>query len=318
MSERILKIVFVLSLLIVLSLTGVFTSLEISKKVDSNEVNFNKFSKAKIDEKAQLVSNLNIIEDISTSSEKVVETKIVIPEIKKKVEGPTILLLSDLELDTNIKQFEAAKKWPIASITKLITAKIALDDIPVEAEIIFSKKAIETEGSFIPFIEGEKYSRDDVLRALLMSSNNDAAVALSEYIGEELFISKMNVFIANIGLIDTHFDDVSGLSVRNVSTANDLKSIAREIYFNDPIIFEITRLGTTTIREINSGRELNILNINQFSKSLDFMGGKTGYILESGQNLLAVFIRNNRLILSIVLNTEDRFKETEKLLNYIK
>ena len=208
------------------------------------------------------------------------------------------------------------KVWPIASITKLMTAFVARQVIEPTEEIVIGKEAVAAFGDVGEFGVGEKFKADDLVKAMLISSSNDAAKALAMHYGEAEFVSEMNKVTREIGMSNTNFVDSAGLSPRNLSTANDIGILVRAIWASDPEIFAITRLPTTTIVDIDKGRSRKLYNTNIFAGRRDFLGGKTGQIPDSEGNLVSIFqvpLKSSPVII-VILGAEDRFKETEKIL----
>lgn len=214
------------------------------------------------------------------------------------------VLVKDILAVDPIWYFNADRKWPIASITKLMTAVIALEKIGLETQISISKTAVDTEG-VAGFLEvGKVYTVHQLLETMLRSSSNDAAVALAEHYGWNDFMWAMNAKAQAIGMHNTQFSDSSGLSVLNQSTANDLEKLTLYIFNRHPEIFLLTR--------IKSG------NIHPFVDHPEFLGGKTGFIDEANGNLLSLFNMAGRPILIIVLGSEDRAKDTETLYDRLR
>ena len=130
----------------------------------------------------------------------------------------------------------------------------------------------------------------------------------------------MNARAAAWGMANTHYDDPSGLSSGNQSTADDLLLLAQKIYSDYPKVLAITRTTQATATELGSGTKTLVKSINDFAGEADFIGGKTGYTTIADGNLLSIFKYKNRPILVIVLGTDeaDRFTNTERLFSWFK
>ncbi len=210
------------------------------------------------------------------------------------------------------------KKWPIASLTKLMSALVAREVIPANEKIKIDPEilAIEDIGFAGGFLAGEIYTRYDLEEALLIVSSNVAAEALAKHYGREKFIDTMNNFAYKIGMMNTYFEDPTGLSYKDQSTAEDLNRLVSYILKNAPEIFKLTRTKTGVLYDYKSGKKRNINNINNFTSRADFIGGKTGTTPEAVGNLISLFSRDNgksgRIV--ILLGTEDRYNETNNLL----
>ncbi len=178
---------------------------------------------------------------------------------------------------------------PIASITKLMTAMVVLDSSPnLQAPITISDDDVDyLRGSRSRLHVGSVMMRESALLLALMSSENRAANALARYYpgGMLAFIAAMNVKAQALGMKDTHFDDPTGLTSNNVSTAHDLAKMVVAAY-RYPLIREFTTTSDSTVGI--GGRELAYHNTNPLVKSAAWDVGlsKTGYIHEAGKCLV--------------------------------
>lgn len=213
----------------------------------------------------------------------------------------TAVLVKDLAVAEPLFSLNLQQQWPIASLTKLMTAVIVREKISADAKIKMSEKAIATEGDAGNFMVGQSYTLDVLIHALLKVSSNDAAAALAEFYGEERFVEAMNEKAKMLGMRSTRFFDPTGLSPLNQSTLVDLERLIEYIFYNHQEIFEITREKEG--------------NIHPFAGEPDFLGGKTGFIDEASGNLISLFNHEGRQFLIIVLGSEDRAKDTRELYN---
>lgn len=219
----------------------------------------------------------------------------------------------------NIFELNIQKRWPIASLTKLISSIIAIEEIGINSSADISQKAIDTEGMSGEFIAGETFRVNDLIKAMLMVSSNDAAMALAEKIGEKKFIELMNKKIKELKMAETNFSEPTGLSYLNQSTPESLVKLANYIYFYHPEIFEISAVKERKIFNLNSTAFKKLVNIDQLAGEKDFLGGKTGYISdETGRNLIAIFRKNDKIVLTIILGAENAFEETKKMLECVE
>ncbi len=206
------------------------------------------------------------------------------------------------------------QRWPIASITKLMTATIALEKFPPSQPIFFNDKIIATEGASGGFQSGEAFAAIDLVKALMIVSSNDAAMALAEAHGYQNFIDAMQIKAAELGMKQTTFYDPTGLSFLNQSTIDDLEKLVKYVFEKHPEIF-----GFSRERALLIGGKKNLININEFSGQPDFIGGKTGYTDDASGNLISLFQNpsgGDAPILIVVLGTDDRFGDTRRLLDY--
>ena len=214
-------------------------------------------------------------------------------------------------------EWNAGRRWAIASITKLMTAVVALEQMP-GAAIAISADDVLTEGSSVDLRAGEEYGTDDMVTAMIMVSSNDAAAALARTFGGDKFIFEMNQKAGDLGMKDTFFADETGLSPLNQSSPRDLGKLASFIISERPEIFSLSVNKESVIIERKSGSRKKITSNNKFAGREGFLGGKTGYTTEANGNLLSVFNFKGNRILIIVFGTDDRFGETEAIYEWAK
>lgn len=227
-------------------------------------------------------------------------------------------LVKELTYESLIFEKNLSQRWPLASITKLMTALVALDRFKQDEKIVISERAIQTEGQSGGFRAGEVFTALDLIKALLVVSSNDAATALEEHIGVRNFLELMRSYAFDLGLNQTTFTDSPGLSVLSQSTLVDLAKLSEYVFDTWPIIFEISTLKATTITELVSRTTRVLKNNNKFAGSYDFIGGKTGYTEEAQGNLLSIFRHKDYLFLIIVFGSADRFEDTQNLYAWAK
>ncbi len=199
---------------------------------------------------------------------------------------------------------------PIASITKLMTAMVVLDarlalDETVQIEI--------ADFDFVKFTHsrlgiGTGLSRREMLRLALMSSENRAAAALGRAYpgGMETFIAAMNRKAAALGMSSTRFVDSTGLSRRNVSTAQDLVKMVKAAY-HYPLIREFTTTSAHQVENL-AGQHLQFGNSNGLVRNPQWKIGlsKTGYIGEAGRCLVMQASIASRPVVIVLLDSSDK------------
>ena len=221
-----------------------------------------------------------------------------------------------------VKNFD--KRWPMASLTKLLTATLALENHNPEDRIELGSRAVMVEGGSGDFREGESYLVSDLIKAALIVSSNDAAFALAEKNDLDGFLSLMRAKAGVLNMENTSIFDPTGLSPLNQSTVEDLLKLVSYIYNTHFELFEISRQPSVDLIELTSRRRNYLVNINQFVGRNDFLGGKTGFLDESGGNLISIFKEKieslpnelpliERNIVVIVLGAEDRFVATDEI-----
>ena len=217
------------------------------------------------------------------------------------------------------------EKLPIASVTKIMTLLIAAEEmqagrLTMEDTVIASYNAFATGGSVIWLNEGEKMSVYDILRSIVISSANDACVALAEHISatEEAFVNRMNKRAEDLDMTNTHFVNCTGLDADDhYSTASDVAKMAAELrkydYYDE---FLLTRL--TYVRE-GTDRATQLLNTNKLLGYEGITGLKTGTTDNAGYCFTATAERGGMELVAVVLGAktdEARFDIAQELLDY--
>lgn len=227
-------------------------------------------------------------------------------------------VIADLETGETFYELAPHSRWPIASLTKLVTGVTAMKHMNLESRIALAPSDFSSGGNALTknLEAGQTFSLKDMIAILLVSSSNEAGEAIAKHYGREEFLARMNEQAEAWGLRETYFADPAGISAANQSTAYELKSLARHIYTEYPEIFRLTRRKTVTVTETFSGARYQFSNTNEFAGGAGFLGGKTGYTPEADGNLISIFSHGSRPVVVIVLGTENRFGETEQLWNW--
>lgn len=229
------------------------------------------------------------------------------------------VLIQSLGSNFPFLHYNTHRSWPIASLTKLFTAVVVLDDIGENKKIPISEEAVSMEGTAGLLRSGEVYSARDLLKIMLLASSNDAAAAFEEYAGgRSEFVRLLNKKVRDLGLRETVLHDASGLSDLNTSTASDLLILAEYIAENRPEIFNWTRLTQFLVQPINDPTTKILYNINPFIENKNFLGGKTGTLEEAKENLFALFSMGEYRLMVVLLGSPDRISELPVLLKWVE
>jgi len=216
-----------------------------------------------------------------------------------------------------ILQKNANQSYPIASLTKLMSAVVALEHIEKSQTIQLTEKMLEPLGYSPSLFLGLNVSAENLLKASLIQSTNDASEALAHSLGKERFLDLMNQRAKELGMENTFFYDTHGLSLANRSTATDLAKLAAYIYQRHPEILQITRDNNFWLPDA-AGRLLKFQNVNNFYPLKGFVGGKTGYLPQAKQTLASIFRVNEKPIAIILLYSDNRQADTFTILNQLK
>jgi len=221
---------------------------------------------------------------------------------------------------------QADEVQPIASITKLMTALIFLDNNPGWEEIYQITPDDQISGGRLNLFLGEKIKVKDLFYTSLIASDNGATIALvhASGINEADFVKKMNERAKSLGLIKTSFVDPIGLSDNNVSTAREVALLAREALGRQEIRQATERQEyefNTQEGRIKKIESTDYLLFDSAQNSFQVLGGKTGYTDRAGYCFVGLFNDpTGREIISVVLNSagkNERFRESKSLINWV-
>jgi serine-type D-Ala-D-Ala carboxypeptidase (penicillin-binding protein 5/6) len=222
-----------------------------------------------------------------------------------------------LDIDSGVILFEKNiyERLPIASITKIMTALIVLEYIKdLSQSVTIPRQVITIEPSKMNLLPGDILSVRQLLLGALIHSANDAAFVLSTLIPD--FIVLMNQKATELHLYDSHFSNTIGWDEdNNFSSAYDLSKMMI-FAIQKPLIYEAISTRETNVVS-QKGKTYTLKTTNKlFESFLDEIGGKTGTTDNAGPSLLNIFrTPNKHRILTVVLNSSDRYTET-KVLSY--
>ena len=207
--------------------------------------------------------------------------------------------------------------FSLASTTKIMTAITALDYY--KPNDVLTIKTEKVEGANVGFSIGEKLFFKDILCAMLLPSGNDAALAIAQNYpgGEEAFIKKMNEKARSLHLTNTNFADSIGLEdKRDYTTPLDLARLS-SIALENETFSKIVATKTWGITDITGEDKYLLTNLNQLLGSKGINGVKTGYTTEAGQVLVTSKKEGEHTLIIVVMDSQDRFLDTNKILDQI-
>ncbi|MCK9186107.1 D-alanyl-D-alanine carboxypeptidase [Candidatus Gracilibacteria bacterium] len=225
--------------------------------------------------------------------------------------------------DTGAILFEknADEKRPIASITKLMTILIILDENELSDTVTVSSNAASSGGSTMFLHTGEKIAVENLIYGALIGSSNDAAIALAEHNAGSTteFIKKMNKKAKDLKLTNTHFSTSSGLGdTDNYSSARDLSKLARQVYKNK-FIQHAAELKEIEVLSNDGSVTHKIKTTNELLGGyLNVKGLKTGTTDAAGQCLVTIAENEGgHEITTVLLHSPDRFTEAKILIDWV-
>lgn len=245
--------------------------------------------------------------------------------------GPDINAKSALLIDNKTNKVLYSKdmnrKMFPASTTKILTAILVLENHSLDEKVTASYNAVMTipSGYSTANIQiDEVLTVEQLLELLLVHSANDAANVLAEYTGGSIdsFVAMMNTKINELGLSDTHFTNPYGLQDNNhYTTTHDLAIIMQYCLKNDDFrkiagqaSCAIPSTNKSEPRKYSSTNELLIAGNSNYYPNL--IAGKTGYTSEAGECLVSAAYNDNLELVGVILNSNNRFKDTRSLYNY--
>ncbi len=253
-----------------------------------------------------------------TFEEKNVEAKYILQHLEKlgNIHARSFLV-GDLDTGEVIFERKPNTQFPIASLTKYITAFTAAKILEPNEIAIITKEKLKVEGSRAKFKIGDKLTIRTLLYPLLLVSSNDAGEIIAQQRNRNLFIDQMNKLMQKNKLYNTSFEDPTGLSENNISTARDLFKLMRIIRNKYPQIVNISKLNAIQIKGYNWR------NINKASNFSEFEGGKTGYTNAARQTSIGYYqikLANDQIknIGIVILQSNTRQQDTRNILNYLK
>lgn len=203
----------------------------------------------------------------------------------------------------------AHEKRPIASITKIMTAIIAIESGKLDETVTVSKGAVYTIGSSIYLEQGEKIKLKDLVYGLMLRSGNDAAVAISEHVGGSIegFAHLMNEKARWIGMTNSSFDNPHGLDSENhYSTAYDMALLMRYAMENGQFRKIVKDKSYKSEKRAYAWQNKNKLLTSLYKYST---GGKTGYTRIAGRTLVSSAKKNDMDLIAVTLNASDDWQD---------
>jgi D-alanyl-D-alanine carboxypeptidase (penicillin-binding protein 5/6) len=244
--------------------------------------------------------------------------------IKSSVTFPSItahsVLVYDTATDTVLVDKDSRKRLPIASITKIMTAIVIIENENLDERVTVSKRAATIGENSMMLKENEQFTRRELLYGLILPSGNDAAEVLAETssVGRENFVYLMNKKAEELGLSDTRFTNPSGLEGdgNQYSTGYDLLVITRY----GLSLSEFAKIVSTVEYEIEESMYHGYYRLfndtNLLTSYPGVKGVKTGFTNEAGMCLVSYLDYRGHKIIAVMLNSENRRQEMKDLLDY--
>jgi serine-type D-Ala-D-Ala carboxypeptidase (penicillin-binding protein 5/6) len=232
-------------------------------------------------------------------------------------------LVINLSKNKTIYAKQANQALPIASLTKIMTALVALESVPLEQKMVVSYQAAQTGEATMNLETGEKLAFEELLYGLMLVSGNDAALVIAENTAGRvpLFINLMNEKAKTLNLKETKFYNPHGLDQNNPphnqSTAYELAILAKYALDKFPILEKIAATKDITINNSRHHKKYSLSNNLGLEKTYPgLVGIKPGYTDAAKYCLIGLVEKNEEKILVVLLNSSNLKKDLTGLLDY--
>ncbi|SHF57971.1 D-alanyl-D-alanine carboxypeptidase family protein [Ornithinibacillus halophilus] len=210
----------------------------------------------------------------------------------------------------------AHEKSSIASITKIMTAIVAIESGMLKEKATASNRAVYTEGSSIYLKEGEKMTIEDLLYGLMLRSGNDAAMAISEHVGGSMegFVHLMNEKASWLGMSNTNFENPHGLdSDKHYSSAYDM-ALLMSYAMKDKEFQKITSAKSYKSEQRSYSWQNKNKLLTMYYKYCT--GGKTGFTKKTGRTLVSTASKDGMNLIAVTLDAPDDWRDHMKMFDW--
>jgi hypothetical protein len=228
--------------------------------------------------------------------------------------------VADIETDTVLAASDLSDQAPIASLTKLMTAVVAAEELQLDGRVYVAAPTFVT--SLVPRLANRSsVSMYSLLQLLLVESSNEASEVIAAELGRDEFIAAMNTKARQLGMLNTTFADPSGLSADNVSTVGDLYLLTQYIFENRKFILDITKDAQLPSSYVG-GDFADLINFNEVEDVSGFVGGKVGETIAAGQTSVSLHELQvkgtTRTVVVIILGSEGRTADVQTLVSFVE
>ncbi len=243
------------------------------------------------------------------------------PTMISPIIDATSAIAVDMDTGAILYEKNSHEQRPIASLTKLMTITIVLEENALDDVVEISHDAATTEGSIMFLKTGEQITVKNLLLGALVHSANDAAEALAEYNAgsTEAFVEKMNYKALQLGLLNTHFSNPIGLDTSdNYSSAYDLAKLSRYMY-QKQFVQNAALLKEVKVTSVDGKYTHNLSSTNELlgNEHYNIRGLKTGKTDLAGLCMIAVADnKEGNRIITVLLDSPSRFTETKILIDW--
>ncbi|MBI4049588.1 MAG: D-alanyl-D-alanine carboxypeptidase [Candidatus Doudnabacteria bacterium] len=245
------------------------------------------------------------------------------PELASDISPPNLqsraAFAYDLASGTILFTQNLDERLPIASLTKLITALVAVKNFQLGDVVTVKRADTNVVGNSMGLVPNERITVRDLLYGLLISSSNDAALALASYGGGlDKFTAMMNEEAVKLNLHSTNFSNPVGWDYGdNYSTAHDLSIVVNE-FLKYQLLSEIVKIKQTELVSADEEYSHKLTTTNKLlAENNAVTGVKTGFTSQAKGNLILRVENNDQAVITIILGSDDREADSQKLLEWI-
>jgi len=244
-------------------------------------------------------------------------------EIEEELDSASYLVVN-LYNDSTLLEKNSKFRYSIASITKLMSSVVALENTDINEEIVITEEMLyppeipllQRYGQSPFLFPGLSISGEILLKASLIQSANAATQSLTHLVKEDDFIDLMNKKAKELEMNNTVFHDAHGLNSNNLSTTPDIAKLLYYIYENHPQILEITKdADFCPPNSLNSLLNRNLTSLHQFP---EFIGGKSGYLGSARNTFASIFEIDKEKYAVVIFYSNTPTKDMQKIFEWLK
>ena len=274
-------------------------------------------SEVSLDNQAFPIARTEIVNDADIDKNQLNHTEPKIG-IAPPIISAKAYLIMDVKTDTVLFSNNSDMQLPPASLTKIMTAIVAMEEYSLSKSVVVPERCVGLDGTSIGFKTNEVFTLEDMLYGLLVKSGADAACAIANISSEADFLAKMNEKAKEIGLQNTVFQNEIGFDAKNnqLTSVEDIRKLS--LYALKISTFrKIVGTKNAVIKNLNTVQKYSFQNTNDLLFTIPgTVGIKTGLTEKAGQCLSYLYQNRDREILIIILGSQDRFQDTKALLEW--
>lgn len=231
------------------------------------------------------------------------------------------IVIKDLNSNKLVFSKDKNQELSPASLTKIMTTILALEYGKPKDVITITSEMKKVEPTILNFKVGEKFYLEDLIYATMIKSANDASLAIAYHIGKgnkDKFINLMNIKAKKLGMRNTIFTNPSGFDIKNnISSTGDMLLLT-EYAIKNKMFNKIVNTKSHTITTLNTKKQYKVFTTNKLLKDDPYViGVKTGYTKKAGACLVARAKKDNQDYLIVMLNSKNRWSNTQKIVNTV-